>query len=100
MKKIKLAQLAMVLLLVVAVTRTAWANDNHLKGTSLAPDAKGGAEVKRKHGESRVEFKVKNLPPANGSKASAAGQTPSVSSLIAYPGRRFDRGGFETGKIF
>lgn len=36
-----------------------------LKGTSLAPDAKAKAEVKRKEGQSTIKFRAKNLPPAS-----------------------------------
>lgn len=65
MKTRKTIRFVLVLLWATGFIATALAYDIDLKGTSLTPDAKGKAEVKRKHGESLIKFKVSNLPPAS-----------------------------------
>ncbi len=65
MRNTKVVTFVGMLLLAMSMAGTAWAYELRLKGTTITPDAKGEAEVKRKHGESLVKFKVKNLPPAS-----------------------------------
>jgi hypothetical protein len=60
-----MVRLGLALLLAAGLIGTALARDIDLKATSLTPDAKGKAEVKRKHGESLIKLQVKNLPPAS-----------------------------------
>lgn len=57
--------LAISVFLLGALLENALALDIDLKGTSLAPDAKAKAEVKRKEGQSTIKFRAKNLPPAS-----------------------------------